>query len=129
MKAVRVAVMTAALLAGAASAWAACDISGDGAKDVSCEPGTIYKTGAGVAIVKLRDGTYTVSMDGPGDLYLFGLQDYATVTAEKNGDGTLVWIPNEEEKRSGGPAVGSGDGKGKIRMGTWSEIVKLRGGN
>jgi hypothetical protein len=93
--------------------------------DVSASPGThIKKSGEGVAIVALKDdGKYTVSMDGPGTLYLVGTDDYSSVEViSKTGDGDLVWVPPMNPKAARiGPTV-----KGKIRSGTQKEVNDLR---
>src|SRR5262245_23772406 len=71
-------------------------IDGKGLNDVSAAPGTsIKKSGEGVAIVALKDGgKYIVSMDGPGTMYLVGMDDYSSVEViSKTGDGDLVWVP------------------------------------
>jgi RNA polymerase sigma factor (sigma-70 family) len=98
--------------------------------DVSAAPGThIKKSGEGVAIVTIRDiGNYTLSMDGPGTLYLLGTDDYSTVEViRKTGDGDLVWVtPNPKSARIGPTVKGKIDGKGKIRMGTLKEVDDLR---
>jgi RNA polymerase sigma factor (sigma-70 family) len=98
--------------------------------DVSAAPGThIKKSGEGVAIVTIRDeGNYTLSMDGPGTLYLLGTDDYSTVEViRKTGDGDLVWVtPNPKSARIGPTVKGNIEGKGKIRMGTLKEVNDLR---
>jgi hypothetical protein len=103
---------------------------GKGLSDVSAAPGTsIKKSGEGVAIVALKKGgKYTVSMDGPGTLYLIGMDDYISVEViSKTGDGDLVWVPRNPEAYLAGPAVkGKKEGSGKIRSGTQKEINDLR---
>jgi hypothetical protein len=98
--------------------------------DVSAAPGThIKKRGAGVAIVSIRDvGNYTLTMDGPGTLYLLGTDDYSTVEViSKTGDGDLVWVmPNPKGAAIGPRVKGKIEGKGKIRMGTQKEVNDLR---
>jgi hypothetical protein len=105
-------------------------ISGKGLIDVSAAPGTsIKKSGEGVAIVAVKDGgKYTVSMDGPGTLYLIGMYDYSSVEViSKTGDGDLVWVPLDPDTFSAGPTVkGKIDGNGKIRSGTQKEVNDLR---
>src|SRR5262245_49847285 len=100
--------------------------------DVSAAPGTnIKKSGEGVAIVTfnfLKNGKYTVSMDGPGTLYLVGMNDYSSVVVNsKTGDGDLVWVPMYPDDYCAGPTVkGKIDGKGKIRSGTQKEVNRWR---
>jgi hypothetical protein len=99
--------------------------------DVSAAPGThIKNSGEGVAIVTLKDdGNYTVSMDGPGTLYLVGLGDYSSVEViSKTGDGNLVWVPpmNPKAARVGPMVKAKIDGKGKVRPGTKKEVNDLR---
>jgi hypothetical protein len=104
-------------------------LSGKGHKDVSAAPGTsIKKSGEGVAIVAVNDGKYTVSMDGPGTLYLVGMDDYSSVEViSKTGDGDLVWVPSKHPKEARGPLVkGKIEGDGKIRLGTQKELNDLR---
>jgi hypothetical protein len=104
-------------------------LSGKGHKDVSAAPGTsINKSGEGVAIVAVNDGKYTVSMDGPGTLYLVGMDDYSSVEViSKTGDGDLVWVPSMNPKAGRGPMVkGKIEGDGKIRSGTQKEVNDLR---
>jgi len=105
-------------------------LDGKGLNDVSAAPGTsIKKSGEGVAIVALKDGgKYTVSMDGPGMLYLVGTDDYSSVEViSKTGDGDLVWVPPNPHAARIGPTVkGKIEGKGKIRSGTQKEVNELR---
>jgi hypothetical protein len=107
-------------------------LDGKGLNDVSAAPGTnIKKSGEGVAIVAfnfLKNGKYTVSMDGPGTMYLVGMNDYSKVEViSKTGDGDLVWVPMYPEDYCAGPTVkGKVDGKGKIRSGTQKEVNDLR---
>jgi hypothetical protein len=105
-------------------------LDGKGLNDVSAAPGThIKKSEEGVAIVALNNfGKYTVSMDGPGTLYLIGMYDYSSVQViSKNGDGDLVWVPLDPDAFCAGPTVkGKIEGNGKIRTGTDKEINKLR---
>ena len=106
-------------------------LDGKGFNDVSAAPGThIKKSGEGVVIVALKDGgKYTVSMDGPGTLYLIGLDDYSSVEViAKTGDGDLVWVPpmSPRATRAGPTVKGKIDGNGKIRSGTQKEISDLR---
>jgi hypothetical protein len=106
-------------------------LDGKGLNDVSAAPGTsIKKSGEGVAIVALKDGgKYTVSMDGPGTLYLVGTDDYSIVEViSKTGDGDLVWVPptNPHSARIGPTLKGRIDGKGEIRSGTEKEVKDLR---
>src|SRR5262245_40794877 len=106
-------------------------LDGKGLKDVSAAPGThIKKGGEGVAIVAVKDdGKYTVSMDGPGTLYLVGTDDYSSVEViSKTGDSDLVWVPpaNPHAARIGPTLKGKTDGKGKIRSGTQKEVNDLR---
>src|SRR5262249_37796814 len=106
-------------------------LDGKGLKDVSAAPGThIKKGGEGVAIVAVKDdGKYTVSMDGPGTLYLVGTDDYSPVEViSKTGDGDLVWVPpaNPRAARVGPTVKGKIDGKGKIRSGTQNEVIDIR---
>jgi len=106
-------------------------LSGPGLTDVSAAPGTsIKKSGEGVAIVALKDdGKYTVSMDGPGTLYLVGTDDYSSVEViSKTGDGDLVWVPpmNPKAARVGPTVKGKIEGKGKVRSGTQKEVNDLR---
>jgi hypothetical protein len=105
-------------------------IDGKGLNDVSAAPGTsIKKSGEGVAIVAVKDdGKYTVSMDGPGTLYLIGMYDYSSVQViSKSGDGDLVWVPLDPEIYCAGPTVkGKVDGNGKVRSGTQKEVNDLR---
>ena len=105
-------------------------LDGKGLNDVSAAPGTsIKKSGEGVAIVALKDGgKYTVSMDGPGMLYLVGTDDYSSVEViSKTGDGDLVWVPMYPTEYLAGPTVkGKGEGNGKIRSGTQKEVKDLR---
>src|SRR5437660_6338028 len=94
-------------------------IDGKGLNDVSAAPGThIKKSGEGVVIVALKDGgKYTVSMDGPGTLYLVGTDDYSSVEViSKTGDGDLVWVPpmNPKAARIGPTVKGKIDGKGRV---------------
>src|SRR5690349_17776816 len=94
-------------------------LDGKGLIDVSAAPGTVIKkSGEGTAIVALRDGgKYTVSMDGPGTMYLIGMEDYSSVqVTAKSGDGDLVWVPMDPNEFHAGPTVkGKTDGNGKIR--------------
>jgi hypothetical protein len=106
-------------------------LDGKGLNDVSAAPGTsIKKSGEGVAIVALKDGgKYTVSMDGPGTMYLIGTDDYSSVEViSKTGDGDLVWVPpmNPHAARIGPTVKGKIEGDGKIRSGTQKEISDLR---
>jgi hypothetical protein len=106
-------------------------LDGKGFHDISAAPGThIKKSGEGVAIVALKDdGKYTVSMDGPGTMYLVGTDDYSSVEViSKTGDGDLVWVPptNPKAARIGPTVKGKIDGKGSIRMGTQKEVTDLR---
>ncbi len=106
-------------------------LDGKGFNDVSAAPGThIKKSGEGVAIVALKDdGKYTVSMDGPGTLYLVGTDDYSIVeVVAKTGDGDLVWVPptNPKAARIGPTVKGKLGGNGKVRMGTQKEVTDLR---
>src|SRR5262245_50444408 len=105
-------------------------ISGKGLNDLSAAPGTtIKKSGEGVAIVALNNfGKYTVSMDGPGTMYLIGMYDYSSVQViSKNGDGDLVWVPLDPDAFCAGPTVkGEIKGNGKIRSGTQKEVNDLR---
>jgi RNA polymerase sigma factor (sigma-70 family) len=98
--------------------------------DISAAPGThIKKSGEGVAIVAIQDdGRYTVSMNGPGTLYLVGTDDYSTVEVIRmTGDGDLVWVtPNPRSARIGPTVKGKIEGKGKIRFGTLKEVNDLR---
>jgi hypothetical protein len=106
-------------------------LDGKRLNDVSAAPGTsIKKSGEGVAIVTVKDdGKYTVSMDGPGTMYLIGTDDYSSVEViSKAGDGDLVWVPpmNPHAARVGPTVKGKIDGKGKVRMGTQKEVNDLR---
>lgn len=105
-------------------------ISGKSLCDVSAAPGTrIKKSGEGVAIVALKDGgKYTVSMDGPGTLYLIGMDDYSSVEViSKIGDGELVWVPPKNPEVRVGPTLkGKTDGNGTIRSGTDTEVSDRR---
>jgi hypothetical protein len=106
-------------------------LDGKGFNDVSAAPGTsIKKSGEGVVIVALKDGgKYTVSMDGPGTMYLIGMDDYSSVEViSKTGDGDLVWVPpmNPRAARIGPTVKGRIDGKGKVRSGTQKEVNDLR---
>ena len=105
-------------------------ISGKGLNDLSAAPGTtIKKSGEGVAIVALNNfGKYTVTMDGPGTVYLIGMYDYSSVQViSKNGDGDLVWVPLDPDAFCAGPTVkGKIEGNGKIRSGTQKEVTDLR---
>jgi len=61
---------------------------------MSCPPGSkIDKNGSGNLTLYLKDGSYTVVMNGPGNLHLRGISDYSHVTGEKNGDGVVFWCP------------------------------------
>jgi hypothetical protein len=101
-----------------------------GPNDISAAPGThIKKSGEGVAIVAVKDGgKYTVSMDGPGTLYLVGTDDYSSVEViSKTGDGDLVWVPPNPHAARIGPTVkGKIVGNGRIRSGTQKEVNDLR---
>ena len=106
-------------------------LDGKGLNDVSAAPGThIKKSGEGVAIVAVKDGgKYTVSMDGPGTLYLVGTDDYSSVEViSKTGDGDLVWVPpmNPRAARIGPTVKGKIAGNGNIRSGTQKEVNDLR---
>jgi hypothetical protein len=105
-------------------------LDGKGLNDVSTEPGTsIKKSGEGVAIVALNNfGKYTVSMDGPGTMYLIGMYSYSSVQViSKTGDGDLVWIPLDPDEFCAGPTVkGKVEGNGRIRIGTQKEVKDLR---
>lgn len=105
-------------------------ISGKGVNDLSAAPGThIKKSGEGVAIVALRNfGKYTMSMDGPGTLYLIGMYDYSSVQViSRSGDGDVVWVPLDPDGFCAGPTVkGKMEGKGKVRSGTHKEVHDLR---
>jgi hypothetical protein len=105
-------------------------LSGKGLNDLSAAPGTsIKKSGEGVAIVALKQhGKYTVSMDGPGTLYLIGLYDYSSVEVTfKSGDGDLVWVRLDPDEFGAGPTVkGKVEGNGRIRSGTQKEVNDLR---
>jgi RNA polymerase sigma factor (sigma-70 family) len=105
-------------------------LDGKGPYDVSAASGThIKKSGEGVAIVAVRDeGRYTLSMDGPGTLYLVGTDDYSIVEViSKTGDGDLVMTtPNPRSAHIGPTVKGKIDGKGKIRFGSQKDVDDLR---
>jgi hypothetical protein len=105
-------------------------LDGKGLNDVSAAPGTtIRKSGEGVAIVAVKDGgKYTVSMDGPGTMYLIGMYDYSFVQViSKTGDGDLVWVLLDPDAFCAGPTVkGKLEGKGRVRSGTEKEVNDLR---
>ena len=103
-------------------------LDGDGNRDITGEPGSrILKNGRGWAIVNLRSSDYRIRMDGPGRMYLIGLQEYAEVVVEaKNGEGDLVWVPDDENRRATAPSVQFQDGPGRVRMGTWKEVGDVR---
>jgi hypothetical protein len=105
-------------------------ISGKGLNDLSAATGTtIKKSGEGVAIVALSNfGKYTVSMDGPGTMYLVGMYAYSSVQViSKTGDGDLVWVPLDPDEFCAGPTVkGKIEGDGKIRSGTQKEVNDVR---
>jgi len=104
-----------------------CDLNGDGNKDVSCEPGSIDKNGKGQAIVAISNGIYTLKMDGDGNMFLYGIQDFRNVTGSKNGKGSLIWVPSDPNKICFGPIIKNGDGSGEIRVGSIKELNTARG--
>ena len=130
-RAVMVLVAVACLGLTAFGADPAEDVVLDGLfNDVSAAPGAnIKKRGEGAAIIALKSsGKHTVSMEGPGTIYLIGLNDYSKVEViSKTGDGDLVWVPVEPGEFCAGPTVkGKIEGKGKIRSGTQKEVNDLR---
>jgi hypothetical protein len=109
---------------------AALNINGPGFTDQSVSAGeSITKNGPGTAILALDEGSYTIWMGGSGNMYLTGANDYRSVRVTfKKCRGNLIWIPNNEDKACFGPKVEKIDGPGKIRMGTWGEVKKVREG-
>jgi hypothetical protein len=104
-------------------------LNAKGLSDVSAAPGaSIKKSGEGAVIVALKHGKYTVSMDGPGTMYLIGLDDYSSVEVTlKSGDGDLVWAPTDPDALAAGPTLkGKLDGSGRIRSGSQKEVNDVR---
>jgi hypothetical protein len=103
-------------------------INGLGFTDVTLPAGeSVHKDGPGDAILNIKGGI-SVWKNGPGKLYLIGLNDYSVVNLTfKDGDGDIVWVPVDPDKFSAGPIIsGTNNGAGKIRQGSWSEIIELR---
>jgi hypothetical protein len=124
---VALAVMIAASIGPAAGTVR--EINGPGFNDVSLSPDTdVRKDGPGTAIITLEQGSYTVWMNGPGRMFLIGLNDFRPVLVTfKDGDGDLIWVPTDQDKAAFPPKLtGTMNGKGKIRMGTWDEVKRAR---
>jgi hypothetical protein len=79
---------------------------GPGDQDATVFPGRIVKNGPGTLTARLcAGGGYTVDMDGPGNLILRGLNDYSSVTGQKNGEGWVIWVPNDASKPKSPPSI------------------------
>jgi len=93
-----------------------CNANGPGDSEMSCPPGSkIDKNGSGNLTLYLKDGSYTVVMNGPGNLHLRGISDYSHVTGEKNGDGVVFWCPVDD--KAGLPPSIKKDGNGGTQKG------------
>jgi hypothetical protein len=74
-----------------------CKYDSSGSNEVSCPPGShLVKNGPGQWTVYLKDGSYSIEMDGEGSVCLKGISDYSNVTGHKNGKGILYWNPKDK---------------------------------